>query len=36
MDTSRNYKFMARFYYNNPHQYKSLTDILKHMVKYIT
>ena len=36
MDTSKTYWSMAYIQYDEPHQYKSLTNILKHAAKYIT
>ena len=36
MDTFSNYQLIVDFYYNNPHQYMSLTVIYKHAVEHNT
>ena len=34
MDTFKNYQYIAYFNHNNPHQYISLNEILKHATKH--
>ena len=36
MDTVKNYQSIVDFYHNKPHQYKSLTSILKLAVEHNT